>query len=117
MDGIQQAYMIEPDWQTGEGCWRYGVSEEGQYGTTTRYPSPLDVPIERLSYRDYLSRYGESYGVYDPKADKIILPSRVFAGYYTITHERCHALLGYKHLSCAGIYTSRRDMCAAIRLN
>lgn len=88
-----------PDWETGEGCWRYGVAEDNS-GITTRYGSAHDIPIVKA--RKASDACGER-ACYAALADEIVLVA-IGTGVVDVNHEKCHALLGGEHNSCNGHY-------------
>lgn len=107
ISGCQSWYMIEPDWQTGEGCWRYGVVVSHEADA-----APLTIPVFRMKDKEVERQCGDLRGCYIGKTSAdwpakiteppyIVLPGPIFAGFFELNHARCHAF-GSRH--CAGAY-------------
>ena len=104
------AYQIEPDWQTGEECWRYGVIAEHPPKV-----DPLTIPVLRLRDKEVANICSNLRGCYvDIDAPYIVLPGPLYAGQFEETHERCHAF-GKRHCgglqAFTGAYATRRSDC------
>ena len=84
--------ITTPDFETGEGCWRYGVKE----GTPTRPPA---TNISYMSMGDIVKICGkQAWGCYFN--DRIYLYNR--AGQRDLNHEQCHAIGLMEHNECYG---------------
>ena len=105
--------MHEPNWVTGEDCWRFSVAESDNTGPMSR--TPLDeIPVVRLNYADLAKacdvllppatwrnqNYMMVRACYQPKTDMIYM--HYFSGNMELYEERCHVLLGRKHNKCRG---------------
>lgn len=100
----------QPNLETGDGCWRYGVLESGNTGKMSKTPV-MAVPVVSLGY-DALQRAcgAEVRACYAPVMDTIFVYEPDLGDYY-INHERCHVILGPKHNHCQG-YGIGRDESA-----
>ncbi len=107
------AYMVEPDWQTGMGCWRFGVE------VSETAPYHLDQPeVLRLSGREVEAACdplevgnANRYACYDLSTNTVYLNrSPIFTGRYEEFHERCHRF-GIFHNGCAGVYAVSEEDC------
>ena len=88
--------ITTPDFETGAGCWRYGVSEEGEV---------VRPPTERIIYlpdmRSIVSVCdGEAWGCYKEISNTIYLYDK--GGKRTLNHEKCHSIGLMKHNNCYG---------------
>lgn len=112
--------ITAPDWETGEGCWRYKVAETGNTGPMTHMPLD-EIPVVRLNYDDLAKACGveipelswsnrhHMFGraCFKPRevngkegTDTINLYR--FAGKMALYEERCHVIWGRKHNNCSG---------------
>ena len=107
--------VTQPNYETGEDCWRTGVLQRGNTGRMTTTPV-ADIPVVTMNLGDLYaacdlppppplawSNRGkvETEGCYQPKTDTIYVLNTSKYG-YVIEHEKCHALLGRKHNNCQG---------------
>ena len=111
--------QVVPNYETGAGCWRYGIEQNCNTGGLS--PTPVaDIPVVRLGYDDLLVACGVEdtrtlagfwmddrslviRSCYDRKANVIYsYYLNLGANNYYVTQERCQALLGYKHNRCWG---------------
>lgn len=102
-------YMETPDWETGAGCWKYGISEEANFGAAEC--DAETAPVVRLSDKELMAECGNLRGCADPHGCVIYLPSIIYAGHYEETHERCHLALGRNHNRCSGLYATDKEWC------
>jgi len=108
---IQQSYMVEPNWDNGDSCWRYGNVRWG----VPRY-DVRDIPVVRTDLGDIEGCIKGSNGCYVPAVQYfddpgiIYLPNHLYAGYFEEIHERCHAF-GAGHNLCHGVYAVDKEDC------
>ena len=86
----------EPNWETGEGCWRYGIDEHNNTGRM------IDIPIAEIPVVDLdsgalakICRNDSFYLNGCATAKAIYLGPDATAD--TRIHEDCHLVLGRKH--------------------
>ena len=117
--------LTPPNLQTGEGCWRYGVSEINNTGPMTPM-HPNDIPVVKLSYEDLLvacnvedTRSLAEYWrgkrtiavtaclvpriVNGNPGTAVIYLHNLYSGKVDLYQEQCHALLGPVHNQCYGM--------------
>ena len=115
-----------PDYDTGDGFWKYGIQQEGNTGRMTA-EDVAAIPVVYLGYKDLLVACGESdertlasqkmdgnsmvlRACYVPRAVNGLEGSDVIYSYYLnwgknnfyIIHERGHAYWGEPHNLCWG---------------
>jgi len=98
--------MTVPNFETGDGCWRVGISEDstGRMGDLSR------TLIIRTSTPENLCSRDDVWGCYIQSTNTIILSKS--AGKIDLWHEQCHALLGPKHNNCTGYtYGDNKAWC------
>ena len=123
-----------PDFETGKGCWKYGVLENSNTGQMTAVPLD-EIPVVKLGYDDLLvacgltddrtlGRYWRDRGTLEVRAcfaprkvdgnaghDTIYL-LKWYAGKFELYQEMCHAKLGRKHNACYPHYGIGKDESA-----
>ena len=120
-----------PNMQTGAGCWRYGVLEQGNTGPMSR-ADVEEIPVVYLSEdgvnaactvgleewvnEDYRKQH-TIYACFKPRpvdgkagTDTIYIWWR--GGKRALYEEKCHILLGRKHNACYGKYGIGKDESA-----
>ena len=86
--------ITTPDFETGEGCWRYGVSEDSKV-----IRAPADKIIYLSDMRAIVAACnGEAWGCYRPVSNTIYLYDQ--GGQRTLNHEKCHSIGLMEHNNC-----------------
>jgi len=112
--------LEKPDFETGEGCWRYGVLENGNTGRMTQLPI-ADIPVIKVNYEELVKACGlkdeplswrnrdheanacfKLRDIGDKDGIDTIYLLKWYAGKMDLYEEKCHALLGRKHNACTG---------------
>jgi hypothetical protein len=117
--------VTTPDFaNNGEGCWRFGVLENGNTGRMS--PTSLDdIKVVKLNYDELLDACGivgerlawhnkndlQIRACYDPMTDTIYEYTLNFGEYFT-DHEKCHIILGRQHNACGTAYGIGKDESA-----
>jgi hypothetical protein len=98
--------MTTPDYETGRGCWRYGVDEtQRSFNGTVKEPKVTYGNWKVLTENCGQKPTDRQWGCYVPVKHEIYLLTKGgidAGGKFTYIHEMCHAAGFMKHNRCQG---------------